>query len=76
MFTDKTGTLTTNRMEFKIALIGRKYYGDIGLIAPEVPVQKGSGFDDANLQALIAKGANNEYIPSFFVKNREKTHSH
>lgn len=76
VFTDKTGTLTTNRMEFKIALIGRKYYGDIGLIAPEVPIQKGSGFEDANLQALIAKGANNEYIPSFFVKNREKTHSH
>lgn len=33
VFTDKTGTLTRNLMEFKIAVIGRKMFGDIGLIA-------------------------------------------
>lgn len=44
VFTDKTGTLTTNRMEFKIALIGRKFFGDIGLIANDVPLQKSVGF--------------------------------
>jgi len=32
VFTDKTGTLTMNLMEFKIAVIGRRMYGDLGLI--------------------------------------------
>ncbi len=32
VFSDKTGTLTCNLMEFKIALIGHKYFGDLGLI--------------------------------------------
>ena len=32
VFTDKTGTLTKNRMEFKLALIGHRLYGDVGLI--------------------------------------------
>jgi P-type E1-E2 ATPase len=41
VFTDKTGTLTMNLMEFKIAVIGRKMYGDLGLIIndPERPPQ-------------------------------------
>lgn len=34
IFSDKTGTLTTNRMEFKIAAIGTHLYGDIKLIQP------------------------------------------
>lgn len=71
VFTDKTGTLTTNRMEFKIALIGHKYFGDIGLIASDVPVQKSSGFEDKNLQQLLSKGVANEYIPSFLAKDKE-----
>jgi magnesium-transporting ATPase (P-type) len=32
VFSDKTGTLTMNLMEFKIAVIGTKMYGDIDLI--------------------------------------------
>jgi P-type E1-E2 ATPase len=32
IFTDKTGTLTMNLMEFKIAIIGQKMYGDRSLI--------------------------------------------
>ena len=33
VFSDKTGTLTMNVMEFKIAVIGSKIYGDLGLIS-------------------------------------------
>lgn len=32
IFSDKTGTLTTNRMEFKIAAIGTHLYGELRLI--------------------------------------------
>lgn len=32
VFSDKTGTLTKNQMEFKIALIGDYVYGDEDLI--------------------------------------------
>lgn len=32
VFTDKTGTLTMNIMEFKIAVIGSHLYGDVDLI--------------------------------------------
>ena len=32
VFSDKTGTLTKNQMEFKIALIGNHVYGDEELI--------------------------------------------
>jgi P-type E1-E2 ATPase len=41
VFTDKTGTLTMNLMEFKIAVIGSKMYGDLGLIIkdPKRPPQ-------------------------------------
>jgi P-type E1-E2 ATPase len=33
VFTDKTGTLTCNIMEFKIAVIGDMIYGDKNIIA-------------------------------------------
>ena len=48
IFTDKTGTLTMNLMEFKIAVIGRKLYGDLGLIIndPNRPPQANKGFLD------------------------------
>ena len=41
IFSDKTGTLTTNRMEFKIACVGTNMYGDLGLISndPAIPKQ-------------------------------------
>jgi magnesium-transporting ATPase (P-type) len=32
VFTDKTGTLTCNIMEFKIAVIGDRMYGDRSLL--------------------------------------------
>lgn len=48
VFTDKTGTLTMNLMEFKIAVIGKKMYGDLGLVIKDVnrPPQKEKGFHD------------------------------
>lgn len=48
IFTDKTGTLTMNLMEFKIAVIGRKMYGDLGLVIkdPARPPQLEKGFHD------------------------------
>lgn len=33
-------------MEFKIALIGHRLFGDIGLIDPQVPKQESKGFHD------------------------------
>lgn len=63
-------------MEFKIALIGHKLFGDIGLIASDVPPQKGSGFEDKSLQQLLSKGAANEYIPNFLAKNKEGNFTH
>ena len=32
VFTDKTGTLTMNIMEFKIAIIGQQFFGQTNLI--------------------------------------------
>ena len=42
IFSDKTGTLTMNLMEFKIAVIGEQMYGDVSLIAPEKNKKKNS----------------------------------
>lgn len=72
MFTDKTGTLTLNLMEFKIAVIGSKMYGDLGLIIndPNRPPQKEKGFNDLELKTLIEKGGNNISVNDVFVKNR------
>ena len=36
MFTDKTGTLTCNIMEFKIAVIGDHMYGDRSILTEGV----------------------------------------
>jgi len=33
-------------MEFKLALIGNRLYGDIGLIDNQTPIQKQKGFYD------------------------------
>ncbi len=51
MFSDKTGTLTMNLMEFKIAVIGSRMYGDLGLIIndPNRPPQINKGFLDKDL---------------------------
>lgn len=57
-------------MEFKIALIGYKLYGDLGLISTEVPLQKSVGFEDHNLLGLLTRGSNNEQISPFLVRNK------
>lgn len=48
VFSDKTGTLTMNLMEFKIACIGQHMYGDIALISkdPNAQPQTEKGFHD------------------------------
>ncbi len=62
MFSDKTGTLTKNLMEFKIATIAQHMFGDVALIAPIGSHEKPStepGFQDENLKNLLRSGANN-----------------
>lgn len=68
IFTDKTGTLTCNKMEFKLALIGEHIFGDMRILTkkpknslmPEkrpTYIDKKEGvvysFDDPNLLALL-----------------------
>lgn len=43
IFSDKTGTLTRNIMEFKLCYIGHELYGDRRLIMPEVDPQEVQG---------------------------------
>ena len=47
-----------NLMEFKIAVIGRRLYGDIGLIMnnPNYPPQTTKGFRDDALTKLVQRG--------------------
>eukprot|EP00331_Platyophrya_macrostoma_P024527 CAMPEP_0176459822 /NCGR_PEP_ID=MMETSP0127-20121128/33544_1 /TAXON_ID=938130 /ORGANISM="Platyophrya macrostoma, Strain WH" /LENGTH=147 /DNA_ID=CAMNT_0017850909 /DNA_START=309 /DNA_END=748 /DNA_ORIENTATION=- len=35
VFSDKTGTLTCNKMEFKLAVIGKTMYGDKSVLKPQ-----------------------------------------
>ena len=51
-----------NLMEFKIAVIGSKMFGDLGLIMndPNMPPQTEKGFRDDKLTQLIETGAGNE----------------
>ena len=58
-------------MEFKIAVIGNKMYGDIGLVVKDKPVQEFKGFRDIDLEALITKGQNNFAINDVTVKDRD-----
>ena len=48
VFSDKTGTLTMNLMEFKIACIGQNIFGDLALISkdPKAKPQTEKGFHD------------------------------
>lgn len=66
VFSDKTGTLTTNMMEFKIAVIGTKMYGDLGLIIddPQRPPQVEKGFRDDELTNLVEKGVGDRQLDS------------
>ena len=60
VFSDKTGTLTMNLMEFKIAVIGNRMFGDLGLILndPSRPPQSEKGFRDDKLTHLLESGSN------------------
>ena len=66
VFSDKTGTLTMNLMEFKIAVIGNKMFGDLGLIMndPNFPPQAEKGFRDDKLTQLLETGFGNESLSS------------
>lgn len=61
VFSDKTGTLTMNLMEFKIACIGQNMFGDLALISKDgkAKPQTEKGFHDDNLTKLIVKGEGN-----------------
>lgn len=37
IFSDKTGTLTRNIMEFKLCYVGHELYGDQRLLLPDIP---------------------------------------
>ena len=62
-----------NLMEFKIAVIGNKLYGDIGLVIkdPNRPPQQFKGFRDMELENLINKGTGNFAVNDVVVKDRE-----
>ena len=72
IFTDKTGTLTMNLMEFKIAVIGKRMYGDLGLIMknPDRPPQQQKGFYDQELTNLINKGTNSSSVGDISIRDK------
>lgn len=57
-----------NLMEFKIAVIGTRMFGDLGLIANDIPVQDEKGFQDPKLKALIEGGSNESLAQPITVK--------
>ena len=73
MFSDKTGTLTMNIMEFKIAIIGTQMFGDLSIFSRGAVSIKGSKeFKDQRLKKLLANGVGNKNAnPSIIVKDRE-----
>lgn len=67
IFSDKTGTLTCNKMEFKLAMIGTELYGDQSILSdkrrlPKKPtyIDRKEGvvfsFDDKKLQNMLLDG--------------------
>ena len=73
IFTDKTGTLTMNLMEFKIAVIGKRMYGDLGLIIKnsDRPPQIQKGFYYQELLNLLNKGTNSSPVNDISVRDRQ-----
>jgi magnesium-transporting ATPase (P-type) len=77
VFSDKTGTLTCNEMQFKIALIGNELYGDKSIIDEDSVVESSGGFKDKELAKLLGnkekgneldvdiKGKNGDVLFSF-----------
>ena len=53
-----------NLMEFKIAVVGNKMFGDLGLIMndPNRPPQTEKGFRDDNLMKLLDNGSGDENL--------------
>lgn len=53
-----------NLMEFKIAVIGNKMFGDLGLIMndPSRPPQTEKGFRDDKLEKLLTQGEGNSNL--------------
>lgn len=66
-----------NLMEFKIAVIGTKMFGDLGLVIkdPKRPPQTEKGFHDEELYNLVNKGANNHSINEITVKDKDGRHT-
>lgn len=66
IFSDKTGTLTCNKMEFKLAMIGNDMYGDRKVLKEKSSIQRKATyidkkegvvftFEDKRLQSLLRK---------------------
>lgn len=62
IFSDKTGTLTCNKMEFKLAVIGSKLFGDESLLTEQVGITSQilseeelriKGFYDSKLSKIL-----------------------
>lgn len=72
VFTDKTGTLTMNLMEFKIAVIGTHLFGDLGLVTdPAESKPQTKGFKDDALKKILNFGAGDGPLyQQITVKNR------
>ena len=82
IFTDKTGTLTCNKMELKLVCIGSKLYGDISILRRSNSIsqpKKKPSFQDNNAQIVFdkvdsllmkiikSKGENLQISPPFIV---------
>lgn len=74
VFSDKTGTLTMNVMEFKIAVIGSHLFGDLSLISGKDgdTRPKFKGFRDDGLKKMLSNGSGDGGLYSeIVVRNRE-----
>lgn len=79
IFSDKTGTLTCNKMEFKMCIIGDVLYGDTspidvdpkgGIAKPKVTLPKGLSFYDERLKTLNG-GLEEDYNVNLVLNDQE-----
>lgn len=79
IFSDKTGTLTCNIMEFKIAVVGGEMFGDRSLISDEegdsadIPPAGGKGFYDKGLDGLLKQGVNDQLFSQGYELRCQET---
>ncbi len=61
-----------NLMEFKIAVIGQRMFGDLGLIIndPKRPPQVEKGFFDNDLTGLLTKNIGDNEINGIYARDR------